>query len=256
MAYLVHDCGNCFQHDWRALGHLLAYVDWPRHLLDTGAHHDSDERRAGGHRLWVHDSDDHVWPGRDATKRFFKDLGISRTAGSVHRNVGLYYDADFRAFRQLVAQRVRPGREDFESATHAALAGIIRNQSGGTGADGGLAKPRRRICAAKADMALRVCGRGLRRTTRDDANRRYVARNLAQRWMLLGGGDWHSASVGRRGLGIEPALGLYAGGGNLHCNPPGVRMDSAADSCSAEAGAGLPEHYASRSVAFPAAPDR
>src|SRR5260370_5956843 len=247
MAHLVRDRWNYFQPDWRALGHLVAYVDWPRHLLDTGAHHDSDERRAGGHRLRVHDSDHHIWRGCDGAKCLRENLGVSRTAGSVHRNVGLYCDADFRAFRQLVAQRVRPGREDFESATHAALAGIIRNQSGGTGADGGLAKPRRRICAAKADMALRVCWRGLRRTTRDDANRRYVARNLAQRWMLLGRGDLHSASVGRRGLGIEPALGLYAGGGNLHCNPPGVRMDSAADSSSTDAWAGLSQQYASRS---------
>src|SRR5260370_34844649 len=247
MARLVHDRWNYCQPDRRALGHILATGDWPGLFLVTGAHHDSDERRSGGHRMRVDDSDDHIWRGCDRAKCLRENLGVSRTAGSVHRNVGLYCDADFRAFRQLVAQRVRPGREDFESATHAALAGILCDKSGCAGADGGPDEPRRRICAAKADMALRVCGRGLRRTTRDDANRRYVARNLAQRWMLLGGGDWHSASVGRRGLGIEPALGLYAGGGNLHCNPPGVRSDSAADSSSTDAWAGLSQQYASRS---------
>src|SRR5258708_16144001 len=65
MSHLVRDRWNYFQPDWRALGHLVAYVDWPRHLLDTGAHHDSDERRAGGHRLRVHDSDHHIWRGCD-----------------------------------------------------------------------------------------------------------------------------------------------------------------------------------------------
>src|SRR5260370_35964909 len=129
MAHLVHDRWNYFQRDWRALGHLVAYVDWPRHLLDTGAHHDSDERCADGHRLRVHDSDDYIWRGCDRAKCLRENLGVSRTARSVHRNVGLYCDADFRAFRQLVAQRVRPGREDFESAARAALAGILCDKS-------------------------------------------------------------------------------------------------------------------------------
>jgi hypothetical protein len=48
MAHLVHDCGNHFQPHWRALGHFVAHVDRAGLILDTGAHPDSDERRARG----------------------------------------------------------------------------------------------------------------------------------------------------------------------------------------------------------------
>ena len=41
---MVHG-GWCRERDdRRAVGHFLAHVDWARHVLDAGAHHDSDDR--------------------------------------------------------------------------------------------------------------------------------------------------------------------------------------------------------------------
>src|SRR6266851_1780549 len=74
--------------------------------------------------------------------------------------------------------------------------------------------------------------------------------------MLLIRGDCYPSGVDRRGLGIGPAMGVYAGGWNLLHNSAGVCVDSAADSCSTKAGAGLSEHYASRSASFPVVADR
>ncbi len=48
-----------FGHGGHALGYFLAPIDWPRHVLDTGAHRDLHVRRSGGTVVRVSDSFDH-----------------------------------------------------------------------------------------------------------------------------------------------------------------------------------------------------
>jgi hypothetical protein len=109
VADLVRGGGNPFQSHWRALGHFLAHVHWAGQLLDARAHPDSVERRAGGYRLRLHDSDDDIWRRCGGAERVGEDLGIPRTARGVHRGMGLRGDADVGAVRQLVAQRLWAG---------------------------------------------------------------------------------------------------------------------------------------------------
>ena len=86
-----------------AVGHCVAHVDWARHVLDSCAHHDSDDRRAGGDCVRVYGFDGDVWARYREAGSIRKNLGISRAAGSVHCGVGLHCDADVGAVRQLVA---------------------------------------------------------------------------------------------------------------------------------------------------------
>ena len=66
--------------------------------------------------------------GREGSRRVV--LGISRTVGRVALHLGRHRDDHLRALRQLVAQRVRPGRESAVAAAHTSGARIHRDRAG------------------------------------------------------------------------------------------------------------------------------
>ena len=121
-----------------------------------------------------------------------------------------------------MAQRVRAGREDCESATHAALAGIVGHQDWDARVDGGFDEPLGRKSAAEAHVAFRVRGSGLRFATRDHPYRIDLAREHARREMLPGGGHRDSSGADGDSVGFGAALGVHPGSGNVHVDFAGI----------------------------------
>src|SRR5580704_6814850 len=85
------------------LGHLVAYLYWPRHLLDARAHDGVSRRRVGRRRKRLRDSVDHLRLLAGSKGLQHLGLGISRAARMLHGGVGRICYAHVGAVRQLVA---------------------------------------------------------------------------------------------------------------------------------------------------------
>ena len=91
------------------------------------------------------------------------DMGIARAARRVHLRVGRRRDAGVGAVRRLVAQRLRPRREDHQPAAHGARRRLLRHRDRHGDAAARVHEPRRsRSCARRSSgcssmSAARCC---------------------------------------------------------------------------------------------------
>ena len=99
------------------LGYLVAYLDRPRHVLDSGAHDDLPGRRARGRRKRLRDSDHDLRLVATSRKTTSVSVwGFRGPLGCFIATWGGIRDAHLGAVRQLVAQRVRPRRQNRQPA--------------------------------------------------------------------------------------------------------------------------------------------
>src|SRR5579871_1058804 len=103
---LVHARGHNLGHDWSLLGRLLAPDDRPRFILDPGPFGHSALWSTGGpyFRFLSTFHDIRTFSGGVAAKSGKrKDMGLSRTAWSLHCCLGWIRHDHIRSLRQLVA---------------------------------------------------------------------------------------------------------------------------------------------------------
>ncbi len=194
----------------------MTHVDRPRLVLDPGAHRDPgrrDHRRAV--RRAAHPHDDAA-PGLRAPARRDRRVGLPGSVRRVPRGVGCRDDGRVGPVRQLVAQRVWPGRQDPEPAAHGADA---RDPGG---------RSRRRAARARGDEPRVRAGPGAARPrdvrdrrrgprARDDRDpRAHAARQPAPRRRVSRDGAGRAGRPARAGPGREPAVGRDDARGVLH----------------------------------------
>ena len=108
------------RHPRRHLGHLVAPVDRPRHVLDAGAHGDLSRRHRRGAHLRLGGAHDDVRRLRRGARIGRPLLGLPRAVRRVGLHLGRVRHGHLGAVRRLVAQRLRPRREDHQPSAHAA----------------------------------------------------------------------------------------------------------------------------------------
>ena len=128
-------------------------ISWHRSIgrdsfWSRAAHRDLRLRRARRHLLGVPDFLDHLRPECGAARRQRPHLGAARTARRVHLGVGRRRDARLGAVRRLVAQRLRPRRENHQPAAHGARRRILRHRARHGDAAAGVHEPRVRTMRA------------------------------------------------------------------------------------------------------------
>ena len=134
----------------RLLGHLVASLDRPRHVLVGAAHGDLRLRHPRGHLLRLPDFHDDVRAEPGAERRQRPHLGIVGSVGRVHLGLGRRRHAGVGAVRRLVAQRLRARRADHQPAAHGAGRGVLRHRARHGHADARVHEPRARAAAAGA----------------------------------------------------------------------------------------------------------
>src|SRR6266498_45013 len=102
----------------RDLGHLVAPLDRPRHVLDSGPPGDLSGRRPRRTVVRLARAQDELRRHARRAGRRRGLLGLARAARRLGRHLGLDCDDRVGAARQLVAQRVRPRREGSVPTPH------------------------------------------------------------------------------------------------------------------------------------------
>src|SRR5665213_2661969 len=123
-------CGGVWRHlcpNWRALGHFVAPEHRAGLILESRARDDLPGRSGAGYGVRLAGFKKHLLARSWRAGRHCRRLGISRPSGRVGCDLGRVYNAAFRPVRQLVAQRLRPGRANHQPASRGAGPGNIRD---------------------------------------------------------------------------------------------------------------------------------
>ena len=138
----------------RLLGYLVAPLDRARLVLDAGAPRHLCLRSAGWPVIRLLDPHRDVQPAPGTWRRRRSHLGSVGARRGVHLGLGRCRHAGVGAIRRLVAQRLRPRRQDHQSAAHDPGGRVFRHRARHCDVDAGVHEPGNGPGAPRASMAV------------------------------------------------------------------------------------------------------